>query len=437
MPKQGRQRTRQRNNGLLGEVVPRPRSHSPMHGNTGRTLNSSGSTRPPRYDMENPANWTLEQLRTEILLQGYEAPPTFKKSALIQLFEHNRKKRRQLSATITSSSGIGMPGSEALQINDNIATDLSTHDNGGHVTSGSHPVQTSSDHVTMSNMAAAIASLTKTVDSLANKVNRVCSPCTSEDNATSGQETPFHTSLMSIEGVPSQSLPHVETVPDHIRQQILTGKDVNLASLLLPNIDNSSVRAIQSNGLEVHFQNTDPRLSRSLTLGEFLTAFSKYRTIMCEVYPNRSKELNEYEREIISIAMKFGGSVFYDYHRAFSARAAAMYTQHKIRINWGIRDNYIFSNVTAGRKVITCNYCNSLDHFSPQCPSNLFKKDQDMHQSHRDRHSDKRGRPRLYHQGKEICNNFNSETGCKHEKCTHMHVCLSCKKEHPKIQCGK
>ncbi|KAK3606053.1 hypothetical protein CHS0354_006398, partial [Potamilus streckersoni] len=62
-----------------------------------------------------------------------------------------------------------MPGSEALQINENIAKDSSTPVNSGHLMSGSHPLQTSSDHVTMSNMAAAIASLTKTVDSLVNK----------------------------------------------------------------------------------------------------------------------------------------------------------------------------------------------------------------------------------------------------------------------------
>ncbi|KAK3612529.1 hypothetical protein CHS0354_024504 [Potamilus streckersoni] len=211
-----------------------------MHGNTGRTLNSSESTHTQHYDMENPANWTLEQLRKEILLQGYEAPPTFRKSALIQLFEHNKNKRRSSSATIPFSLEIGMAGLEALQINENIAKDSSTPDNNGHVTSGSHPLQTSSDHVTMSNMAAAIASLTKTVDSLVNKVNRICSPCMFEDNATSGQEATFYTSLMSIEGIPSQSLPHVKTVPDHIKQQILTGKDANLASLLLPNVDNSS-----------------------------------------------------------------------------------------------------------------------------------------------------------------------------------------------------
>ncbi|KAK3591323.1 hypothetical protein CHS0354_028433 [Potamilus streckersoni] len=229
MSKQGRQRSRDRNNGLLGEVVLRPRSHSPMHGDTGRTLDSGGSTRTPRYDMENTANWTLEQLRTEIILQGYEAPPTCRKSALIQLFEHNIKKIRQTSATITSSSGIDMSGSETLQINGNITMDSSMPDNGGHLTSGSHPLQTSSDHVTMSNMAAAIAFLTKTVDSLANKVNRVCSPCTSDDNATSGQETTFHTSLISIEGVPSQSLPHAKTVPDHIKHQMLTVEQISSA----------------------------------------------------------------------------------------------------------------------------------------------------------------------------------------------------------------
>ena len=103
-----------------------------------------------------------------------------------------------------------------------------------------------------------------------------------------------------VAGVSSESMSHVETVSESIRQQIITGKDVNLASLLIPNVDTGDIRAVHANGIEIQFRNNDPRLTRSLTLGEFLTAFAKYRTVFCEVYPQHRKELDDYhEREIV------------------------------------------------------------------------------------------------------------------------------------------
>jgi hypothetical protein len=49
---------------------------------------------------------------------------------------------------------------------------------------------------------------------------------------------------------------------------------------------------------------------------------------------------------------------------------------------------------------------------------------------------DKRGRPRILHQGKEICNNFNNITGCTKAVCSLSHVCLSCySNNHPCMNC--
>ena len=41
----------------------------------------------------------------------------------------------------------------------------------------------------------------------------------------------------STSGIPSENLPDVETVSPDLRSAILEGKDVNLASLLIPNFD--------------------------------------------------------------------------------------------------------------------------------------------------------------------------------------------------------
>ena len=34
--------------------------------------------------------------------------------------------------------------------------------------------------------------------------------------------------------------------------------------------------------------------------------------------------MDQYERDIVEMATQFGGTTFYDYHKAFSAKAAAL-----------------------------------------------------------------------------------------------------------------
>ncbi len=47
---------------------------------------------------------------------------------------------------------------------------------------------------------------------------------------------------------------------------------------------------------------------------------------MCEVYPQRREELDTYLAIISDPALTYGGSLFYEYHKSFSAKAA-MYVQ--------------------------------------------------------------------------------------------------------------
>lgn len=51
---------------------------------------------------------------------------------------------------------------------------------------------------------------------------------------------------------------------------------------------------------------------------------------------------------------------------------------------------------------------------------------------------DKQGRPRLFHNGQEMCNNFNQPKGCYRSLCNLFHVCASCHvKDHGSINCRK
>ena len=87
---------------------------------------------------------------------------------------------------------------------------------------------------------------------------------------------------------------------------------------------------------------SDPRLNRNLTLPKFICAFNKYRNIMCEVW-NRRQEIDAYEAVIVGIASWIEGTAFYEYHRSFSARAAALIKKQNVKVDWAVRDNGLFA----------------------------------------------------------------------------------------------
>jgi hypothetical protein len=111
-------------------------------------------------------------------------------------------------------------------------------------------------------------------------------------------------------GVPADSLPHVDVVTPSTCQAIIDGKYINLAILLMPDSEFASKLRITETlsgelALKPHTASADSRVQRALTLPEFISAFSIYKTIMCEVYSERLPELDAYMREIIEMATKY------------------------------------------------------------------------------------------------------------------------------------
>ena len=97
-----------------------------------------------------------------------------------------------------------------------------------------------------------------------------------------------------------------------IKQDIIRGKDVNLAAC-----------------------------KKKIKLDEFILAFPVYRSIICDTFPQRRSELDAYCNIIILMATKFRGTGFYDYHKAFSAKAAALpclLLNQNIKLDWSLRD---------------------------------------------------------------------------------------------------
>ncbi len=242
-------------------------------------------------------------------------------------------------------------------------------------------------------------------------------------------------------GVHSDSLPQIDIVSPSVRRDIIMGKDVNLASLLISGYktDLETDHHLIKGGEIIPLKSTsDNRLSRNLLLSEFIMAFTTYKSIMCEAYPQRRSELDGYQRSIVEMAHKFGGTTFYEYHRLFSARAAAMLQNHNIKIDWSTKDTNIFCMTFAGHTTISCNRCGSKTHTSPFCPQvgevtmnantmNKLKYASIPSKSY-GKYQDSKGRSRTIQDGKEICNNFNGEAGCFRFNCNYLHACSLCKK---------
>lgn len=60
--------------------------------------------------------------------------------------------------------------------------------------------------------------------------------------------------------------------------------------------------------ISVILKDSDPRLTKSLTMAKFNVAFAVFRDIICKVFPDRRKEVDA----IISVlAMSYGGTLFF------------------------------------------------------------------------------------------------------------------------------
>ena len=245
-------------------------------------------------------------------------------------------------------------------------------------------------------------------------------------------------------GFAAESLPFVETISPQMKKQILEGKDVNLAALLIPYYSGpmNNDDKLNSEGCQAN-RKLDPRLNRNLNLNEFMQAFAIYKNVMCEAYPSRRKELDLYERDIVDMGTSYGGKGFYEYHKQFSSKAAAYLKYYNTKVDWSLRNNRLFCNIFASHKPITCNLCHSTDHTAGFCPELLLEKNQRSHKDNsqnafsQNQTIDMYGRLKRFFQGKEICNNFNGERGCVRPACNRAHVCFTCNKEHSQLSCSQ
>jgi hypothetical protein len=93
--------------------------------------------------------------------------------------------------------------------------------------------------------------------------------------------------------VRSNSYSHIDIISPSLERQIIEGKDVNLASLLIPNYECPQTHTITTNSLEVNVPGKPyVRLIRALTIKEFIKAFGKHKRVMTAVYSAKCEELD-------------------------------------------------------------------------------------------------------------------------------------------------
>ncbi len=209
--------------------------------------------------------------------------------------------------------------------------------------------------------------------------------------------------------VPSSSLPLMDIVPDNVRKDIIKGRDINLCQLLIP----ARERGCFTGGREIIIGDEklqlkplgDKRLSKMLTIQEFVKSFNTYKNIFCEAFPQRREEMDRYMSNIIEINAKYAGFAHYEYHLEFSARAAYYREHQNILIDWGRLDERLMTQVVGGRKALTCTLCGGYDHTATFC------------QLAAEANAGKSTLP---------CKYYNSVEGCSFRPCRFQHSCESC-----------
>ena len=102
------------------------------------------------------------------------------------------------------------------------------------------------------------------------------------------------------------------------------------------------------------------------------------------------------------MATDFGGSLFYEYHKLFSAKAATVLHNNGIKLDWSIRDTDLYCRLCAGRRVNACTLCSSVvAHSTGMCPlaSSLKTPSAGLNKRNADGVNDAVGHQRKFHAG--------------------------------------
>ena len=150
------------------------------------------------------------------------------------------------------------------------------------------------------------------------------------------------------------------------------------------------------------------RMKRSLSILEWLQAYSIYVAVMSSKFPNRIPDLMGYQSLIIEAHLECKNDCWIGYDRRFRQQAASQPDRP-----WAAVEPTLWNLAFAGQaKSSRCKHCFSLSHQSAECelsPELLPKTYQNT-------------------QRRLICFRWNETTGpsCPYPNCKFLHICYIC-----------
>ena len=224
-------------------------------------------------------------------------------------------------------------------------------------------------------------------------------------------------------------------VSPQLRDSILAGKDVNLVKILISSPEEPDCRRLDCGDVSVFLKDSDPRLTKSLSFPEFSVAFGVFRDILCEAFPSRRVELDNYLAIIADLTLSYGGSLFYEYHKAFSSKAAMYLSRYNIRLDWGMVDLVLMNRLFTGRPALSCAVCGSFAHTAGLCPRAATKSSLQMNARPTGDNVSK-AKVKSAVVKNPLCILFN-EGVCTYANCRFLHVCSNCADAHPRSICPR
>ncbi|XP_056389040.1 uncharacterized protein LOC130283477 [Hyla sarda] len=350
-------------------------------------------------------SWTIPRLMEELRRRGVPFPASARKGELFNLLNADQAPRGSQAAAQDQVSSASL----------------------------------SQLHTMMTEVLTTVSGFKARLDLMELSRSDVAVPTAASPTASTSQATP------SGMPHPPPIITPAHFIPAAIKKDILEGKEVNLASLLIATTDVHDTKTVACGELAVTFKSKDARLSRKLSVTEFVLAFGLFRDVLCSVSPGRREELDLYLHRVVQMAYKYGGTTFYEYHKSFSAKVAAAYAQFGYVTNWGSIDTELYCEHFAGLKAPSCTACGVTTHSSSWCPQvsnpgepstsrslNAFTPPAPRNVAALDR----LGRPVRYLGKTQICNNFNLSS-CVYSNCRLLHVCFICFRAHPSSICSQ
>lgn len=162
-------------------------------------------------------------------------------------------------------------------------------------------------------------------------------------------------------------IPLHANISSRLHLKIFQGHYVNLISIIPPSPEVDQCVA-PAEGFSAILKASDPHMSKDLSIGQFLATFSVYRDMICSVYPNRQSEFVAYLALIADLHLKYSRSTFFQYHKAFAAKASATLAQSGLTLDWSILDTEILIMLT---QMASCHLRGSVGHQNSVLSSHL------------------------------------------------------------------